>query len=441
VNGSNGAVNARPTFVRYYVLAALCIITLINYIQRNSTAGMVEPITRALQTDDRAIGDATSCFFVAYALFQIPSGWFAHWWGTRRALTALAIGWSLAAMAIGLSFTVWGLIASRTVQGILQAGIFPCATLIMASWLPPSRRAFASALLNSCMLTGGAIVNNLNGWLLAPLGWRTLLFVYAVPGILWAIAFYFWFRDRPAEHSAVNEAERALIQAGRPAERPNVGRPSYPWMAILLSLPLWLVCTQQFFRAGANRFTDQWLPRYLATNPLKHIENEDERKARANHLTSMPQYAGVVGGLVGGLVSDFVLRRTGSRRAARNGVAVASLALTVLSYLPIFWLEDAVAQVVFFSLGSFISAFSAPCAYALSMDIGGKNLPVVFGAMNMIGNFGAAAMSGIVPRLNGWSGGSWQTTLIVFVGIHALALFCWLVLDPRKTIGEESTAS
>lgn len=426
---------ARPTVIRYWVLAALCAITLVNYIQRNSIGGLVEPITRTLATDDRTIGLAGTCFFVAYALFQIPSGWFAHWWGARRALPALAIGWSLATVAMGLSFAAWGLIAARTVQGILQAGIFPCATLIMAAWLPPSRRAFASALLNSCMLTGGAIVSNLNGWMLGPLGWRPLLFTYAVPGVIWAICFYFWFRNRPDEHHAVNDAERGLIQAGRPLEPAVTGRISYPLLAIFLSMPLWLICTQQFFRAGANRFTDQWLPRYLETNPLQNIEDKKARTARANQLASMPQWAGVVGGLIGGLASDFVLRRTGSRRAARNGVAVLSLAVTILCYLPVFLVKDAIAQVIFFSIGSFVSAFSAPCAYALSMDVGGKNLPIVFGAMNMIGNFGAAAMTGIVPQLNHWTGG-WHATLILFVAIHALALVCWLVLDPRKTIGE-----
>lgn len=425
----------RATNVRYYVLAVLCIITVLNYVQRNSIGGMVEPITKSLATDDSSVGDAAFFFFVAYALFQIPTGWFAHWWGARRALTLFTVGWSLATAAIGLSFAVWMLLAARALQGALQAAIFPCATLIMAAWLPPSRRAFASALLNSCMLTGGAMVNNLNGWLLAPFGWRTLLFTYALPGVAAALFFYLWFRNRPDEHSAVNLEEREIIQAGRSPE-PHTGKVSYPWLAILLSMPLWLICTQQFFRAGANRFNDQWLPRYLTTNPLKEIENEDERKAKANHYAAIPQYAGVVGGLIGGLISDYVLRRTGSRRAARNGVAVVSLSFTVLSYVPIFFVQDAVTQVFFFSVGYFISAFSSPCAYALSMDVGGKNLPIVFGAMNMIGNFGAAAMSAMVPRFNNWSGG-WTVSLIVFVAIHGVAMVCWMVLDPRKQIAAD----
>ena len=89
------------------------------------------------------------------------------------------------------------------------------------------------------------------------------------------------------------------------------------------------------------------------------------------------------------------------------------------------------------SLGYFVGSFSAPCAYAISMDVGGRNLPVVFGAMNMIGNFGAAAMTGVVPRVNKWAGGDWHASIALFVGIHAIALVCWLFINPDRTIGEE----
>ena len=85
-------------------------------------------------------------------------------------------------------------------------------------------------------------------------------------------------------------------------------------------------------------------------------------------------------------------------------------------------------------LGMFVSTCAAPCAYAITMDVGGKNLPVVFGAMNMLGNFGAAAITGLVIPLNRWTGG-WQGSLILFVSIHAVALLCWLVLNPNRTIG------
>ena len=55
----------------------------------------------------------------------------------------------------------------------------------------------------------------------------------------------------------------------------------------------------------------------------------------------------------------------------------------------------------------FVFFFSATCAYAITMDMGGRNLGVVFGLMNMAGNFGAYAFTAVVPRLNDRYGGDW----------------------------------
>jgi sugar phosphate permease len=453
----------RPTAIRYYVLAALCLVTLINYMQRNSIGGVETTLRSDLQIDQTVTGRAMSFFFVSYALMQIPCGWLAQRWGPRRALTAYTVGWSLATATLALAHGPASLYGSRLAMGILQAGIFPCATLIMVAWLPASQRGFASALLNSFMLIGAAFVSNLTAFLLAPLGWRALFVVYAFPGLAWAAWFWFWFRDSPQEHRSVNAAELAEIEAGRAKQREGSGKnrsavkaPGRAWLLVILSLPLWLICVQQFCRAGANRFTDQWLSTYLQEGPLKHLTDLSQRKALANNLASAPHYAGVVGGLIGGGLSDYVLRKTGRRRAARNGVAAVSLLLTTLSYLPLLIVENSAAHVFFFSFGSFLSAFAAPCAYAVSMDVGGRNLPVVFGAMNMFGNFGAAAITGVTPYLiqrpNGLgaaAGGAlaaqpsvsllfppdWHWAIGLFISIHVVALVCWLLIDPNRAVG------
>ncbi len=436
----------RPTRVRYYVLAALLAITIVNYLQRNSFGSLESTIRKALVTDTTMTGRAGAAFFWIYALLQIPTGRLAQRWGPRLALTVYCIGWSFAAAALALSVGVYDLIAYRGIMGAFQAGIFPCATLIMVAWLPASRRGFASALLNSFMLIGSIIASHLTGLLLTPLGWRWVMIAYAAPGVLLGIWFYWWFRNRPEEHPGVNAEELAVIGGSDPAnakaETPTKEEPTapsaIPWRAILLSVPLWLICAQQFCRAGSNRFLDVWLSTYLQEVPLISMENEDARKEFASHLTALPSYGAILGGPIGGLISDGLLRRFGRRRIARNGVAAVSLMLAVCCYLPVFLVASAEWQVFFFSLGYFVATLAAPCAYALSMDVGGKNLPIVFGAMNMVGNFGAAAMSQAVPLVNKYFNG-WNSAIVLFIGMHAAAAIIWLFLNPNRTIGDPSS--
>jgi hypothetical protein len=157
-------------------------------------------------------------------------------------------------------------------------------------------------------------------------------------------------------------------------------------------------------------------------------------KRDAGVLAGYPQWAGVVGGVVGGALSDWVLRRTGRRWLARNGIALLSLLSCSVVYAAAYFIADVMLATLVLSAGAFLFCFSSPCAYALSIDIGGKHLPVVFGMMNMIGNSGAYAFTSsimAVVRLGGW-----DLLLGLWLGMHFAAIICWLFLNPDVIIGE-----
>jgi sugar phosphate permease len=418
--------------VRHFVLAALLAITAVSYAQRNCISPAETTIRDDLRLDMRQTGIAAGAFFFSYALLQVPSGWLAQRWGARLALPAFAAGWSLALGLLALASGVFGLVAARLAMGALQAGIFPCATLVLASWYPPSRRGLASALLNSFMLIGSAVGSMITGELLKPLGWRALFGLYVIPGLVWSVWFLWWFRNRPQDHPGVNAAELAVIAEDSAPPTKSPGRPArapIPWAAILLSAPLLFLCGQQFCRAGANRFFDNWMATYV-----QEVHGVTEKQAGV--LASLPQWAGVPGGLVGGMISDAVLRRTRSRRAARKGVAVASLSAAIACYCLAYPIADVWVATLVLSLGAFFFTFSAPCSYALTMDLGGKNVAIVFGLMNMAGNLGSFAFTSLAPSFKAWAGDNWGAVLALFVGMHVVAVLCWLPLAPEGTIGE-----
>jgi MFS transporter, ACS family, D-galactonate transporter len=468
----------RPSRVHQYVLAALCVVAALNYIQRNSISGAEKTIRDDLHLTIEETGNAISLFFLSYALCQIPSGWLAQRISPRWALTLFAAGWSVATMACALATGAKELVWARLVMGVMQAGVFPCATMILLVWYPATRRALATAILNSFMLIGGAIGSMLTATLLGgipgflpPLSWRLLFVVFALPGIVWACWFGWWFRNRPSEHSGVNPAELDMLESDRlkfqaadrsartsqqrersqgdamPAPvsakvdspavwsplnlRGTLYRPVRTALLFLITNPaLIFLCLQQFCRAGALRFFDAWFPTYLQ-------EARGLSREHANWLTSLPLLAGVFGGTLGGWVSDTVLLYTGSRRAGRQGVALASLLGCCACYAVGFAIPDVTLSVVMVSVGVFISMFAAPCAYALSMDMSGRNLGIVFGAMNMAGNLGALSFTWMVPRLKTWSGG-WTYPVLLFGGMNVAALICWLLLNPEGVIGEST---
>jgi ACS family glucarate transporter-like MFS transporter len=444
----------RPTNLRHLVLVALLTITAVNYIQRNSIAPAATTIEEELGISGRQLDLAAGAFFLAYTLLQVPSGGLAQRLGARLTLPIYAAGWSLALVGCSLASGFAGLYFGRLAMGAFQAGIFPCATLVLAVWYPASRRGLATALLNSFMLLGSAAGVALASPLLVPLGWRGIFLVYALPGLLWSAWFVWWFRNNPSEHPGVNQAELDLLACDRSAPKvvpADKGPRRATWALVLTSVPLLLLCAQQCFRAAANRLFDSRLPTYLERERLSLEQvsvpesaeaTEEEHQAevrkalrkKAALLASYPQWAGVVGGIIGGALSDFVLRRTGSRRLARNGLAIVSLLSASVVYLSAYFITDVILAVLVLSAGAFLFCFSSPCAYSLCIDVGGKYLAVVFGLMNMMGNLGAFAFVSSVMTLVGIGG--WDFALAVWLGLHLLAAACWLFLDPNVVIGE-----
>ena len=124
--------------------------------------------------------------------------------------------------------------------------------------------------------------------------------------------------------------------------------------------------------------------------------------------------------------------------AERQSVRVARNVETSVAFLPFVFSAVAYGPLGALSVGLMVSPSANPCVYALTMDMGGRNLGVVFATMNMAGNLGSWAFTRAVPLLVGRGG--WDTALAVFAGLHIFAAVCWLLINPNGTIGERPPA-
>ena len=82
---------------------------------------------------------------------------------------------------------------------------------------------------------------------------------------------------------------------------------------------------------------------------------------------------------------------------------------------------------------SLFAALAGPCAFAATIDIGGRRVPQVFGLMNMCGNLAAAAC----PVLVGWlfaRTANWNLVLLLFAGVYLAGAIGWLFVNPRRPV-------
>lgn len=461
-----------PTRVRYVVLAALCAASAIAYIQRSCLS--VSATTMGAEWDFtlEQMGWVLSIWLWTYAIFQVPAGWLGDVWGSQRALPLYCLIWSIATLLTALTPWFSVLLVVRLLFGAAQAGIFPCAAIIVRNWFPENRRAMAAGWIAACQQLGAVIGSFLAGqWLGLYLGlwrpawaaakevtipplpevfaeasdatreslrsffaWTGMFIWFAVPGFVWSVWFWRWFRDRPHEHPSVNAAELSLmptaVSTGRATSSDQDGN---VWWAMLTSRTMWLICGQQFCRGFGYIFYLSWFPTFL--EETRHVSVK-----QSGTYTALTLAAALVGALAGGGVSDFVLSRTGSRRWARQGVAIFGLLGASVFAAGAYFVQSPGPAVAVLCVGSFLAAIAGPASYSQTIDLAGKHTATVFGTMNMMGNVGAAVFPVIVPsllKLPDWLGlgiNGWDLVLFTFASIYAIAAVCWVLLNPEGTI-------
>lgn len=438
----------RPTQVRYWVLAALAAAAVTSYLTRVSLSPCASTIQAEMRLSDPEMGYILGGFFFGYIVSQVPGGWLGDRLGARLALPLLSLLWSAATIWSSLSGSATSFWWSRIAMGLAQGGLFPISAKVITAWFPLNRRGTASAVPTGFMSVGSVLANGLTVLMLPVLGWRFVFVVFAATGVLWSIVFALWFRNRPDEHPATNQAERKLILGSPAPTPPEDWRPApldppgtrpprtatrHPYevgIDMLLSRSMWALCGQAVFRAFGYAFFVTWFPAYLERSRGAGVES-------AGYLTMLPLAGVVLGSLLGGGAIDSVLHRTGNRWMSRSGLSAVTLFVCALSMLGANLARGPVTASVIIAIGSLFFGLTGPSTWAATMDIGGNRTATVFAIMNMSGNIGAILSPIVVGYLNEYiqtTDADWALVLYLFAVVYLLAGLCWLALDPDQPI-------
>jgi ACS family glucarate transporter-like MFS transporter len=257
--------------------------------------------------------------------------------------------------------------------------------------------------------------------LAASLGWRGAFVVFGAVGGLWVIAFAFYFRDTPAQHPGVNEAERAVILGGvtESAEPPPLS-----WSTMLKSRTLWCLSLMYFFSNAGWCFFITWDVKYYQT--IHGLRDSD-----LNLAAGAPLFCGGIACLLGGLLTDRLVRILGPRWGRTLQGLLACL-LSGLFFLLALGAGTAWLAVLCLWAASFCKDFAMAATWSTCIDIGHRYSGTVAGFMNMVGNLGTAVSPFIVAALAG--AGRWEWALAYSAGMFYAAAACWAFINPRQVI-------
>jgi hypothetical protein len=208
----------RPTSVRIVIAGFLTLMACLLYLDRYAVGIASESMRVDLKMTQTQMSWFLSAFFWSYALCQVPAGWLSDRFGPRIVLTAYILCWSLFTGLLGVTTQVGLVLLLRLLCGAAQAGAYPVCSGMLRHWFPVSRRGAASSIVAMGGRSGAVLAPILTAALMTVFagGWRPVLIVYGLIGIVVAFLFAWICRDSPHSHPHCNQAERELITGHTP---------------------------------------------------------------------------------------------------------------------------------------------------------------------------------------------------------------------------------
>lgn len=411
---------------RALVVVATFLLAFLLYVDRVCISTAKVPIVAELGLTDAQFGWILSSFAFGYALLQAPSGALADRYGARTILASVVTFWSI---FTGLTAAAWNFTSMMVVRflfGAGEAGAFPGMARAVFSWIPVRERGLVKGINFSASRLGAAVTMPALPWLIAAIGWKASFVVLMVVGFVWAVAWWAWFRDEPADQPGLPAAERDYILANR-QEPGAAAAPASPLSigTLLGSGNLWLIMTQYFASNFTFFFCLSWLFPYVQkTYNLSYTQ--------AGFYAMIPLLGGAAGNIFSGWLVD-VLFRAGRPIASRRVPAVAGFALAAIGLVLSVHQASVGGAVLWLTLAIFGADMTLSPSWSTCIDIGGRNAGQVSGTMNMAGNLGSALVALAFPYLLQWTGGP-QTFFYVGAALSGLAIVCWCFIHPRHRI-------
>jgi ACS family glucarate transporter-like MFS transporter len=421
------------THVRWRIVALLVAASFVAYLLRTNMSVAGERMMVDLGLTKVQLGKVLAAFAWGYALFQFPGGVYGDRLGGRRALTAIAVLWGVLNLLLGLvpaaaptAVLLALLITLRFLMGAAQAPLYPVTGGgVIYHWFPYAGWALPNALTNVGLTFGAAAAGPLIVWLALTVGWRQS-FVLTSPLALLVAAVWWWYaRDRPADHAAVGPAELALIDANRPPA--SAGAEPGGWRRALRDRNLLLITASYFCSNYVFYFFFNWLYIYL-------VEVRGFALLEGGWLSAVPWIVGAGGAAAGGLLADRMCARYGLRLGYRIP-CIIGLAVTAILLLAAARAANPYAALVFLSLCLAFQQLTEGPFWGAAVAVSGKYASTGCGLMNTGGNVVGGVGALLVPITAERLG--WIPALGTASGFAVVGAALWLLIRADQPLDRD----
>ena len=187
---------AGPGARAWFVLAILCFVYVLNFLDRQLLSILAKPIQDELGVTDGQLGLIGGLYFAMfYCVLAIPVGWLADRTNRVKVLSLACGLWSLATVACGMSSTYPQLVLARMTVGVGEAGGVPPSYAIISDYFPSGTRGTALGLYNLGPPIGAAMGVAFGASVAAAYSWRLAFVWVGVVGLVTAAVVWAFVRE------------------------------------------------------------------------------------------------------------------------------------------------------------------------------------------------------------------------------------------------------
>lgn len=307
----------------------------------------------------------------------------------------------------------------------------PSSAKATSFWFPARERGFASSIWDSASKWAPAFAPALLTAIMLMFGWREMFAVTGVAGIIFAVIFYFFYKN-PDKSRALKKPERDYIIAGGGGveHTADTKTTTKEYLALFRFRATWGMML--------GYFCTIWIWNiYLVFLPLYLLHAFDITLAQMGVLAGIPWIGGAVGELISGYITKTIAARgiTSSFHSKRIVIAICAVAAGVCVVIVPFNHSLPVAIGLLTISLAFIASITGN-AWGLAGDVAPASKVASLGGLQNFGGYFGGTFSPILAGFIVDSTGSYSLAFISGGIIAACAALCYLLIL-RKPISSE----
>ena len=362
-------------------------------------------ITRDLGLSYTEAGLLVTCFYVASALANVPSGSVVDLTGRRILIQAIAlVGGAAGLFFVGFTSSYLAIAAAVTLIGATNMLWHPAAIAYLSGHLPKNR-GYALSIHALGANVGDAVAPLFAGWLMLTMTWHATAELNAITGVVVAALLLI----------VLNGGDTAAKAEARKTDfRTYVGNT----IAAFRKREVWSLCLMAGMRSMMQGGLLVFLPLFLA----------DELKLNPFWMgmaLMLLQIGGIVAAPIAGVLSD---------RIGRRPIVLAGMSSTTVLVLALTFISDATVFVAAISILGFCMYAMRPVILSWRMD----GTPPALAATMTSAMFGTqSTLTAITPPIGGLIADAYGLhAVFYFLGACVLAANALALAVPRSETGD-----